>query len=128
MFKLSLFLATLLSSVICALAYSTPPSGAITIGKNGKYSTISAALKDTSSKTYFVYSGSYKETVIITRSGIKVKTNFIGRLNEWLRSARRFMARRTWTSPTQTTVRTLLDEEDVRMLTSYYRSCDGHQQ
>ena len=32
-----------------ALALSSPPSGAITVGNGGKYSTLSAALKDTSS-------------------------------------------------------------------------------
>lgn len=34
---------------LSVLALSSPPSGAITIGKGGKYSTISAGLQDTSS-------------------------------------------------------------------------------
>jgi pectinesterase len=62
----------LLGHALLALAYSSPPSGAITVGSGGKYSTISAALKDTSSSVYFVYSGTYAEQVYITRSNIKI--------------------------------------------------------
>ena len=43
-------LLLLFSAVITgALALSSPPSGAITVGSGGKYSSLSAALKDTSS-------------------------------------------------------------------------------
>lgn len=41
-----------LSLLVCAqsvLAYSSPPSGSITVGSGGKYSTLAAALADTSS-------------------------------------------------------------------------------
>ncbi|KAG9048168.1 hypothetical protein FS837_000586 [Tulasnella sp. UAMH 9824] len=53
---------------------STPPSGAITVGKNGqgKYSTITQALADTSSNVIFVYPGNYTEKVVISRSGITI--------------------------------------------------------
>jgi hypothetical protein len=48
------FAATLALTFLCsflgAYAYNTPPSGAITVGTGGKYSTLTAALKDTSSK------------------------------------------------------------------------------
>ncbi|CAE6423485.1 putative pectinesterase A OS=Neosartorya fischeri (strain ATCC 1020 / DSM 3700 / FGSC A1164 / NRRL 181) GN=pmeA PE=3 SV=1 [Rhizoctonia solani AG-1 IB] len=56
-------------TVSCA---SSPPSGAITVGSGGKYSTLSAALKDTSSNVYFVYAGSYKEQVVINRANVKI--------------------------------------------------------
>ncbi|KIM26852.1 carbohydrate esterase family 8 protein [Serendipita vermifera MAFF 305830] len=46
------------------------PSGAITVGASGKYSTLSAALKDTSSNVYYVYAGTYKEQVAISRSNV----------------------------------------------------------
>ncbi|KAF8319973.1 carbohydrate esterase family 8 protein [Clavulina sp. PMI_390] len=65
-------LATLITSAASALAASSPPSGAITIGSGGKYSTISAALADTSSNTYFIYAGSYHEQVYINRAGVKI--------------------------------------------------------
>jgi pectinesterase len=55
-----------------ALGLSSPPSGAITVGTGGKYATLQAALADTSSSTYFVYSGTYTGQVNITRSGIKI--------------------------------------------------------
>ncbi|CAL1714409.1 unnamed protein product [Somion occarium] len=55
---------------VCAL--SSPPSGAITVGSGGKYSTLSAALKDTSDSVYFIFPGTYKEQAVITRSNIKI--------------------------------------------------------
>ncbi|KAL1951573.1 hypothetical protein VTO73DRAFT_722 [Trametes versicolor] len=59
--------------IVSAAALSSPPAGAITVGgSSGKYKTLSAALKDTSSLVYFVYSGTYTDTAIITRSGVKV--------------------------------------------------------
>ncbi|CAE6470791.1 unnamed protein product [Rhizoctonia solani] len=48
------------------------PAGAITIGNGGKYSTISAALKDTSSNIYYIYAGTYKEQVYIERANVKI--------------------------------------------------------
>ncbi|CAE6514683.1 unnamed protein product [Rhizoctonia solani] len=48
------------------------PAGAITIGNGGKYSTISAALKDTSSNVYYIYTGTYKEQVYIERANVKI--------------------------------------------------------
>jgi pectinesterase len=66
-------LATIiLTAVASALALSSPPSGSITVGSGGKYSKLSDALKDTSSSVYFIYSGTYTDTAIITRSGIKI--------------------------------------------------------
>ncbi|KAK7686350.1 hypothetical protein QCA50_010574 [Cerrena zonata] len=58
--------------VLPAFALSSPPSGAITIGQGGKYATISAAMQDSSSSVYFIFSGTYKEQVLITRSNIKI--------------------------------------------------------
>jgi pectinesterase len=55
-----------------ALAYNSPPTGAITVGSGGTYATISAALKDTSSSVYFVYAGTYAEQVYITRANVKI--------------------------------------------------------
>jgi hypothetical protein len=55
-----------------ALAYNSPPTGAITIGSGGTYATISAALQDTSSSVYFVYAGTYAEQVYITRANVKI--------------------------------------------------------
>ncbi|QRV99513.1 pectinesterase [Ceratobasidium sp. AG-Ba] len=59
---------TLLSFALAALCASSPPSGAITVGPGGKYSTLTAALADTSSSVYFIYGTSIKERVVITRS------------------------------------------------------------
>lgn len=72
MFRLPLLASSILAFALSALAYSSPPSGAITVGKGGKYAKLSDALKDTSSSVYFIYSGTYTDTAIITRSGIKV--------------------------------------------------------
>ncbi|KAG8733734.1 hypothetical protein FRC10_012150 [Ceratobasidium sp. 414] len=65
MFGKSIIIISLAVSALCA---SSPPSGAITVGPGGKYSTLTAALADTSSNVYFVYSTSIKERVVITRS------------------------------------------------------------
>lgn len=72
MFRIVLLATTLLCSALAVLSASTPPSGAITVGSGGKYSTLTAALKDTSSSVYFVYAGTYKEQVVITRA-VKVR-------------------------------------------------------
>jgi hypothetical protein len=53
------------------LALSSPPSGAITVGNGGKYAKLSTAMADTSSNVYFVYAGTYTDTVKITRNNIK---------------------------------------------------------
>ncbi|QRV95365.1 pectinesterase [Ceratobasidium sp. AG-Ba] len=57
-------------------AASTPsssiPAGAITVGSGGKYSTIAAALKDTSSNVYYIYAGTYKEQILISRANVKI--------------------------------------------------------
>ncbi|KAG8692652.1 hypothetical protein FRC09_011058, partial [Ceratobasidium sp. 395] len=65
------FSVSTLSLVLSASCASSPPSGAITVGNGGKYATLSAALKDTSSNVYFVYAGTYKDQAAITRSGVK---------------------------------------------------------
>ncbi|KIM26851.1 carbohydrate esterase family 8 protein [Serendipita vermifera MAFF 305830] len=54
---------------VCTV-FAAVPSGAITVGASGKYKTLSAALKDTSSNVYYVYAGSYKEQVVISRSNV----------------------------------------------------------
>ncbi|KAG8876793.1 hypothetical protein FRB97_003916 [Tulasnella sp. 331] len=53
---------------------ATIPSGAITIDLNGagKYTTITAALADTSSNIYYIYAGTYNEAVVISRAGITI--------------------------------------------------------
>ncbi|KAF8319994.1 carbohydrate esterase family 8 protein [Clavulina sp. PMI_390] len=67
-----LHLAVALTSVTSAFSASSPPSGAITIGPGGTYSTIAAGLADNSSSTYFIYAGTYLEQVHITRANIKI--------------------------------------------------------
>jgi pectinesterase len=69
MFSKAFFLLSLAVSGLCA---SSPPSGAITVGPGGKYSTLTAALADTSSSVYFVYATSITERVVITRSSITI--------------------------------------------------------
>ncbi|KAG9095663.1 hypothetical protein FRC06_009554 [Ceratobasidium sp. 370] len=66
------FSVSTFSLVLLASCASTPPSGAITVGSGGKYATLSAALKDTSSNVYFVYAGTYKEQVAISRANVKI--------------------------------------------------------
>ncbi|KAG9095627.1 hypothetical protein FRC07_011067, partial [Ceratobasidium sp. 392] len=51
---------------------SSIPAGAITVGSGGKYSTIAAALKDTSSNIYYIYAGTYKEQILISRANVKI--------------------------------------------------------
>ncbi|KAH7332554.1 putative pectinesterase precursor [Rhizoctonia solani] len=68
-FSSSIFLLSSVCLISCA---SSPPSGAITVGKGGQYSTLSDALKDTSSNIYFVYAGSYREQVIIDRANVRI--------------------------------------------------------
>lgn len=67
---------SLICSALSVFAYSSPPSGAITVGKGGKYATLTQALADKSSNVYFVYGGTYKEQVVINRSGVKVRVVF----------------------------------------------------
>ncbi|CAE6419029.1 unnamed protein product [Rhizoctonia solani] len=63
---------SLLSVISSVAALTSPPSNAITVGKNGKYTSLSKALADTSSDVYFVYAGTYTEQVVIDRSNIKI--------------------------------------------------------
>ncbi|KAG9098740.1 hypothetical protein FRC06_006017 [Ceratobasidium sp. 370] len=70
--RLSLGLGVICAFVSRALCLSSPPSGAITVGSGGKYSTLAAALQDTSSNVYFVYSGTYTGQVSISRANIKI--------------------------------------------------------
>ncbi|KAI1793818.1 pectin lyase fold/virulence factor [Ganoderma leucocontextum] len=65
----ALFVSYLVAS---ALALSSPPAGAITVGNVGKYATLSTALEDTSSLVYFIYSGTYSDTAIISRANVRV--------------------------------------------------------
>ncbi|KAK8245336.1 pectinesterase-like protein [Phyllosticta capitalensis] len=67
MFKSLLSAAALVGS---ALALSSPPSGALTVGSSGKYSKIQDAVDalDTSSssdQTIFIYKGTYEEQVVV---------------------------------------------------------------
>lgn len=112
MLRLVVLAVSLLSATLCVLAYSTPPSGAITVGSGGTYSTLSAALKDTSSSVYFIYAGSYKDTVIITRS-VKVCDTFhttLATITD-LECASRYTGRPTRLFHTRETVR-----HDARVL------------
>ncbi|SJL09423.1 related to pectinesterase precursor [Armillaria ostoyae] len=68
----TLLLTAFLLCARSAQAYSKPPSGAITVGSSGTYSTLSEALDDTSSDVYFVYAGTYQEQVYIDRSDIQI--------------------------------------------------------
>ncbi|KAF8326973.1 carbohydrate esterase family 8 protein [Cantharellus anzutake] len=54
------------------LGHRTPPSGAITVGNGGKYSTLQAALADNSSNVFFLYAGTYKGNTLISRSNVKI--------------------------------------------------------
>ncbi|KAJ1309979.1 hypothetical protein OPQ81_006737 [Rhizoctonia solani] len=69
--SLSLFV-TALSLTSCIFAASLPPTGSITVGSKGKYKTLAAALEDTGSDTYFIYSGNYTGQTTITRANIKI--------------------------------------------------------
>ncbi|KZV96758.1 pectinesterase [Exidia glandulosa HHB12029] len=71
-------LVTLLSAASCALAATrtSPPSGAVVVRQSGtqsgEFSTVSAAvasLSGTSSRSIFIYPGSYKEQVLIEYKG-----------------------------------------------------------
>jgi pectinesterase len=58
-------------SAVTALALSSPPSGAITVGNGGKYSTLSKALADTSSSTCTSVSNTYE---METRGNLKISS------------------------------------------------------
>ncbi|KAI0721385.1 pectin lyase fold/virulence factor [Cerioporus squamosus] len=59
--------------VLGALALHAPPRGAITVGgSKGQYANLSAALADNSSLVYFIYTGTYTDTAIITRDDVRV--------------------------------------------------------
>ncbi|CAE6423510.1 unnamed protein product [Rhizoctonia solani] len=62
------------ASGLCSFvsAASSPPSGSITVGKGGKYATLTEALADTSSDVYFVYAGTYTGQTSISRANIKI--------------------------------------------------------
>ncbi|CUA74717.1 Pectinesterase [Rhizoctonia solani] len=65
----TLALLSVLGSGLCA---SSPPPGSITVGPGGTYSSLSAALQDTSSNVYFVYATSIQERVVVTRPNITI--------------------------------------------------------
>ncbi|KAB2569326.1 Pectinesterase [Lasiodiplodia hormozganensis] len=63
-------LATILAIASPVLALSSPPSGALTVGSSGKYSTIQDAVdalstSSSSEQVIFIYEGTYKEQVVI---------------------------------------------------------------
>ncbi|KAL7285103.1 hypothetical protein ACG7TL_000195 [Trametes sanguinea] len=68
----SYFLLLLSYLILGASALSSPPAGAITVGPGGAFSSLSAALKDTSSNVYFIFPGTYTDTAIITRPNVRV--------------------------------------------------------
>ncbi|OSC99460.1 carbohydrate esterase family 8 protein [Trametes coccinea BRFM310] len=68
----SYFLLLLSYLILGASALSSPPAGAITVGPGGAFSSLSAALKDTSSNVYFIFAGTYTDTAIITRPNVRV--------------------------------------------------------
>ncbi|KAH8801991.1 pectin lyase fold/virulence factor, partial [Flagelloscypha sp. PMI_526] len=70
--KMKFALLQVLASVASVLAYSSPPSGAVTVGTGGTYSTLSAALSGSSGTVFFIYAGTYTGQTIITRSGVKI--------------------------------------------------------
>ena len=91
MLFLQSLLAVLVFHALRTVGLSAPPSGAITVGPGGKYSTLSAALKDTSSsvsalssrnshagylsflrKVYFVFPGTFTEQVVISRPNVRI--------------------------------------------------------
>jgi len=55
-----------------AFCADVPPLGAITVGYGGQYSTLQAALADTSSDVYFVFPGTYTGHTVISRPNIKI--------------------------------------------------------
>ncbi|KAG8812426.1 hypothetical protein FRC19_003132 [Serendipita sp. 401] len=59
-------------ALLHVLEVSAIPAGAITVGSGKKYSTLAAALKDTSSNVYYVYAGTYTGQVAISRSNIAI--------------------------------------------------------
>ncbi|KAG9081902.1 hypothetical protein FRC06_005337 [Ceratobasidium sp. 370] len=65
-------LGTPKSRLTASAPSSSIPAGAITVGSGGKYSTIAAALKDTSSNIYYIYAGTYKEQILISRANVKI--------------------------------------------------------
>ncbi|KAF2136697.1 carbohydrate esterase family 8 protein [Aplosporella prunicola CBS 121167] len=74
-------LSLILSLVTSALALTSPPSGALTVGSGGTYSTIQQAVNKlststTSSQYIFVYPGTYKEQVTIP--ALRGPLNFYG--------------------------------------------------
>ncbi|OJD30767.1 carbohydrate esterase family 8 protein [Diplodia corticola] len=63
-------LTTILAIAAPALALSSPPSGALTVGSSGDYSTIQDAVdalstSSSSEQVIFIYSGTYSEQVVI---------------------------------------------------------------
>ncbi|KAK0225528.1 pectin lyase-like protein [Armillaria fumosa] len=68
-------LSKVFAAILCTSAawgYSSPPSGAITVGNSGTYLNLSKALGDTSSSVYFIYSGTYIGQTLISRSNITI--------------------------------------------------------
>ncbi|XP_006462923.1 hypothetical protein AGABI2DRAFT_179502 [Agaricus bisporus var. bisporus H97] len=67
----------LLLEVVLAASRTSPPAGALVVrartSNSGEFSTVSAAVaslpNDSSSRTIFIYPGTYNEQVFITRSG-----------------------------------------------------------
>ena len=105
-----LFKATLLSTFLIsvfATSRTSPPSGAIVVNPStttsGQFKTLSSAiasLDDTSTKSIFIYPGTYNEQVLVDRSGpltvsftewtSKWKTWWLYLINQDLRLHRRY--------------------------------------
>ncbi|CCO34745.1 putative pectinesterase A [Rhizoctonia solani AG-1 IB] len=69
---LSKVLISFLLAGTLSLCASSPPTGSITVGPEGQYPTLSAALTDISSNVYFIYGTIINERVVITRPNITV--------------------------------------------------------
>lgn len=67
------FIALNLSQYALATSRSTPPTGALTVGAGGTYSTISEAVAAaTSGSTIFIYAGNFTEKVYIDTDNLTV--------------------------------------------------------
>lgn len=77
MYALQILLSCLLAHYVEAASRTTPPAGAVVVRQGtttaGEFGTITAAVNslpaDTSSRSIFIYPGTYSEQVYISRSG-----------------------------------------------------------
>ncbi|KAK3904819.1 carbohydrate esterase [Staphylotrichum tortipilum] len=65
-----LTISAVAASPVCAASRTSPPSGCLSVGSSGKYSTVQAAVNalsttSTTAQCIFIYKGTYKEQVYI---------------------------------------------------------------